>query len=86
MVDAKITACQSVKIDSSSKIDSKSYCNALSCVRYLYSIITSCAEPAGQPGLIKPEDHWSCIDHPSAGDMLKSAVTEGKKITNIESE
>ena len=27
----------------------------------------------------KPEDHWSCIAHLSAEDMLKSAVTEEKK-------
>ena len=28
---------------------------------------------------VKPEDHWSCIAHLSAEDMLKSAVTEEKK-------
>ena len=28
---------------------------------------------------IKPEDHWSCITHLSAEDMLKSAVIEEKK-------
>ena len=28
---------------------------------------------------IKPEDHWSCIVHLSAEDMLKSAVIEEKK-------
>ena len=28
---------------------------------------------------IKPEDHWSCIAHLSAEDMLKSAVTERNK-------
>ena len=27
----------------------------------------------------KPEDHWSCIAHLSAEDMLKSAVIEEKK-------
>ena len=27
----------------------------------------------------KPEDHWSCIAHLNAGDMLKSAVIEEKK-------
>ena len=27
----------------------------------------------------EPEDHWSCIAHLSAEDMLKSAVTEEKK-------
>ena len=26
-----------------------------------------------------PEDHWSCIAHPSAKDMLKSVVIEEKK-------
>ena len=26
-----------------------------------------------------PEDHWSCIAHLSAEDMLKSAVIEEKK-------
>ena len=26
-----------------------------------------------------PEDHWSCIAHLSAEDMLKSAVNEEKK-------
>ena len=36
-----------------------------------------------------PEDYWSCIAHPSAEDMLKSAVIvviEDKKFKNIESE
>ena len=28
--------------------------------------------------LVKPEDHWSCIAHLIAEDMLKSAVTEEK--------
>ena len=28
---------------------------------------------------MKPEDHWSCIAHLSAEDMLKSAVIEEKK-------
>ena len=28
---------------------------------------------------IKPEDHWYCIAHLSAEDMLKSVVTEEKK-------
>ena len=27
----------------------------------------------------KPEDHWSCIAHLSAKDMLKSSVIEEKK-------
>ena len=34
----------------------------------------------------KPEDHWSCIAHLSAEDMLKSVVIEEKKFKNIESE
>ena len=34
----------------------------------------------------EPEDHWSCIAHPSAEDMLKSDVIEEKKFKNIESE
>ena len=34
----------------------------------------------------KPEDHWSCIAHLSAEDMLKSAVIEEKKFKNIEFE
>ena len=34
----------------------------------------------------KPEDHWSCIAHLSAEDMLKSAVVEENKFENIESE
>ena len=29
---------------------------------------------------LKPEDHWSCIAHLSAEDMLKSAVIEEKKL------
>ena len=37
-------------------------------------------------GIIIPEDHWSCIAHLSAEDVLKSAVTEEKKIKNIETE
>ena len=36
--------------------------------------------------LQKPEDHWSCIAHLSAEDMLKSAVIEEKKFKNIESD
>ena len=28
---------------------------------------------------LKPEDHWSCIAHLSAEDVLKSAVIEEKK-------
>ena len=32
--------------------------------------------------LFKPEDHWSCIAHLSAEDMLKSAVIEEKKFKN----
>ena len=28
----------------------------------------------------KPEDHWSCIAHLSAEDILKSAVIEEKKL------
>ena len=36
--------------------------------------------------LQEPEDHWSCITHLSAEDMLKSAVIEEKKFKNIESE
>ena len=28
----------------------------------------------------KPEDHWSCIAHLSAEDMLKSAVIKEKKL------
>ena len=27
----------------------------------------------------KPEDHWSCIAHPSAEDMLKLVVIEEKQ-------
>ena len=34
----------------------------------------------------EPEDHWSCITRLSAEDILKSAVTEEKKIKNIDSE
>ena len=37
-------------------------------------------------GNLKPEDHWSCIAHLSAEDMLKSAVIEEKRFKNIESE
>ena len=33
---------------------------------------------------IKPEDHWSCIAHLIAEDMLKSAVIEEKKFKSIE--
>ena len=29
--------------------------------------------------IMEPEDHWSCIAHLSAEDMLKSAVIEKKK-------
>ena len=34
----------------------------------------------------KPEDHWPCIAHLSAEDMLKSAVIEETKFKNIESD
>ena len=34
--------------------------------------------PQQQP-IMEPEDHWSCIAHLSAEDMLKSAVIEEKK-------
>ena len=39
-----------------------------------------------QPGntVLRPEDHWSCIAHLTAEDMLKSAVIEEKKFKNIE--
>ena len=30
----------------------------------------------------KPDDHWSCIAHLIAEDMLKSAVIEEKKFKN----
>ena len=33
----------------------------------------------GRKTQIKPEDHWSCIAHLSAEDMLKSAAIEEKK-------
>ena len=33
-----------------------------------------------------PEDHWSCIAHLSAEDMLKLAVIEEEKFKNIKSE
>ena len=32
------------------------------------------------------EDHWSCIAHLCAEEMLKSALIEEKKFKNIESE
>ena len=32
----------------------------------------------------EPEDHWSCIAHLIAEDMLKSAVIEEKKFKDIE--
>ena len=34
----------------------------------------------------KPENHWSCIAHLSAEDMLKSVIIEEKKFKNTESE
>ena len=34
---------------------------------------------------INLQNHWSCITHPSAEDLLKSAVIEEKKFKNIES-
>ena len=36
--------------------------------------------------IYEPEDHWSCIAHLSAEDILKSVVNEEKKFKNIESE
>ena len=38
------------------------------------------------PRINKPDDHSSCLAHLSAEDMLKSGVTEKKKIKNTESE
>ena len=35
---------------------------------------------------LKPEDHWSCIAHLSAEDVLKSEVIEEEKFKYIESE
>ena len=35
-------------------------------------------------GKSKPEDHWSCIAHLIAEDVLKSAVIEEKKFKYIE--
>ena len=35
---------------------------------------------------VSSEDHWSCIAHLSAEDMLKSEVIEEKKLKNIESD
>ena len=32
---------------------------------------------------IQPEDHWSCIAHLSAEDILKSAVIEEKKFKQL---
>ena len=34
----------------------------------------------------KPKNHWSCITHLNAEDMLKLVVIEEKKFKNIESE
>ena len=31
---------------------------------------------------MKPDDHWFCIAHLSAEDMLKAAVIEEKKFKN----
>ena len=31
----------------------------------------------------KPEDHWSCIAHLSAEDMLKSAIIEEKNLNIV---
>ena len=36
--------------------------------------------------ITEPEDHWSCIAHLSAQEMLTWAVIEEKKFKNIESE
>ena len=52
-------------------------CNDAKC----YTITTFCVECQM---LYKPEDHWSCIAHLLAEDMLKSAVIEEKKFKNIE--
>ena len=34
----------------------------------------------GSGNIDKPEDHWSCMAHLSAEDMLKSVVIEVKKL------
>ena len=46
--------------------------------KILMSTETSC-HFGHLPQVSKPEDHWSCIAHLSAEDMLKSAVIEEKK-------
>ena len=51
-----------------------------------YSLINKPHPDPNTLGNAKPEDHWSCIAHLSAEDMLKSAVIEEKKFNNIESE
>ena len=38
------------------------------------------SDPKSCPNQNKPEDHWSCIAHLSAEDMLKSAVIAEKKL------
>ena len=38
-----------------------------------------CSENYNYSQNSKPKDHWSCIAHMSAEDMLKSAVIEEKK-------
>ena len=40
----------------------------------------------GKQQSLKPEDHWSCIAHLNAEDMLKSAVIEDTKFKNTESD
>ena len=47
--------------------------------RYYFIINFDNAKLAATDLNTKPEDHWSCIAHLSAEEMLKSAVIEEKK-------
>ena len=49
-----------------------------------FFVLFNAVKKQTQNNLPRPEDHWSCIAHLIAEDMLKSAVIEEKKFKNIE--
>ena len=59
-------------------------------IRHIHSTVDTCLRlnhgvgVSNDGALVKPEDHWSCIAHLIAEDMLKSAaIEEKKKILNV---
>ena len=51
--------------------------NTCKIIVFYWNVAHNCAKSSKRM-LMKPEDHWSCIAHLIAEDMLKSAVIEEK--------